>query len=145
MFPSMTGERLVELSKNFRDLTANFKIGEQTIVDIKSTFKGLFAILDIGKQALFAIGNGLTSFIKYLLPAGGSLLKFTGNVGQFLVALDDVLKNSNAFNIGLEKVGNVLKPIGDIIKFTIELITNAFQYFSARYHKRYKQYVRSNY
>jgi tape measure domain-containing protein len=130
IFPAMTGQRLVDLTKRFRDLTANFKIGEETANNIKNTFKGLFALLDIGKQALFAIGSGLLSVIKYLLPAGASFLSFTGDIGEFIVSINTALKSSNAFNVGIEKIGKVLKPIADGIKIAIKTIIDIFKSFA---------------
>lgn len=126
IFPAMTGKRLVEISKRIQEVTSKFKIGEETAANIKRTFKGLFAILDIGKQALFALGNGLASVIKYLLPAGAGFLSFTGNIGDFIVSIDEALKSSNAFNKVIENIGNFLKPFADGIRASIGLIVAAF-------------------
>ena len=50
VFPAMTGERLVELSNKFKDLTEKFKISDETAGKIKTTFKGLFDILALVKR-----------------------------------------------------------------------------------------------
>lgn len=129
IFPAMTGERLVELTKGFRDLMSGFKIGEDTSENLKRTFRGLFALIDIGKQAIFALGNGIGSIIKYVLPAGDGLLSFTGNVGDLLVALDNAIKSSDAFNSAIQKVGNFMKPIADGVKTAVTTIINAIRSF----------------
>lgn len=126
IFPPMTGARLVEITKNLRDLTKNFKIGEETSNNIKRSFAGLFAILDIGKQAFVAIAGGLKNLIKYFLPASSGLLSFTGSIGDMLVALDKAIRTSGIFNVAVQKIGNFLKPIADGIKKSIEVIVNTF-------------------
>lgn len=118
IFPAITGERLIEITKRFRDLTTNFKIGAETNVNLRRSFQGLFAILDIGKQALFATANGLASIIKYISPASSGLLSFTGNIGDFFVRLNTVIKSSDSFNSAIEKIGKILKPIADSIKIS---------------------------
>jgi tape measure domain-containing protein len=148
IFPATTGARLVEITKAFRDLTTTFKIGqdrtdgvkssfgelnakfklsEETASNIKSTFKGLFALLDIGRMAVVTIGTTIGSLIKYLIPAGGGLLSFTGNVGDFIVSIRDAIKTSDTFNVAIEKIGNVLKPIADGIAATIGMIVTTFK------------------
>ena len=127
IFPPMTGERLVKISKSIRDLSRNFKIGDETAANIKSTFKGLFAILDIGKQALFAIAGGLSSVIQYLIPAGGGFLAITGSIGEFLTSIDKAIKSSDSFNVAIQKIGNLIKPIADVVKMAIGGIVNAFK------------------
>ena len=106
IFPAMTGVRLVEISTAIKDLTANFKIGDATAENLKRTFKGVFAIIDIGKQAVTAFTKGLGSLIKWILPAGDGILSFTGSIGDLFVALDTAIKSSDAFNVAVEKVGD---------------------------------------
>lgn len=130
VFPPMTGERLVQISEGIRELTEKFKIGETTSNNLKRTFKGLFAILDIGKQAVFAIGNGIGDLIGYLLPAGDGILSITAGIGDFFVALDEAIKSSDAFNVAIEKLGNFLKPIADGVKEAVGKIIDAFKSFS---------------
>ena len=126
IFPAITGERLVALTEAFRDLTAKFKIGAETSANLKRTFKGFFAVLDIGKQAVFAIANGFIDITKYLLPVGSSFLKITGNIGDFLVALNDGVTSSGVFTKTVSRIGDVLKSVADRIKRTIETIITIF-------------------
>lgn len=127
IFPPMTGEKLVEISNKIKALTENFKIGETTANNIKRTFAGLFAVLDIGKMALSAFAKGIASVVGYLLPAGDGFLAITGSIGDFIVYIDKALKSSDAFNVGIAKIGNLLKPIADGIKNAIILIIESFK------------------
>ncbi|NLD46407.1 MAG: tape measure protein [Clostridiaceae bacterium] len=130
IFPPMTGERLVELSKKLYEFTERLTISAETSENIKRTFRGLFAVLDIIGQALSASIKGLISFIKYLLPAGDGLLSFTGNIGDFLVALNYAIKSSDLFNLTIKKIGDVLKPIADGVKSSVKTIVNSFALFA---------------
>ena len=127
VFPPMTGKRLVEITNGIRDLTANFKIGDETAANLKRTFKGVFALLDIGKEAFMAIAGGVGSLIKYLLPAGDGLLSFTGSIGDWLVSLDEAIKTSDAFNVAIKKIGDFMKPIADGIKVAVKTIVDVFK------------------
>ena len=48
IFPAMTGERLVELSEGFRDLTENFKIGKDSARKIQNVFEAVFSVFRVG-------------------------------------------------------------------------------------------------
>lgn len=115
IFPAMTGERLVEISKGFRDLMAHFKIGAETAANLKLTFKGLFAVLDIGLKVFNFLASAVGMFIKALVPGSGSLLEITGRIGQFLVSLDDMIEKNNLVGKSLEKLGVAFGIITNVI------------------------------
>jgi len=129
IFPAMSGERLVKLSKGILDLTENFKIGETTVTNIKNTFKGLFAILDIGKQAFLAIADVVGPFLKKILPIGDGILGVTGSIGEYLVSIDEMIKKTDAFTGIFSKIGTFLKPIAEKIQLAFSVIKDAFQSF----------------
>jgi tape measure domain-containing protein len=129
VFPATTGQQLVDISKAIQSLTSNFKIGETTADNLKRTFKGLFAIIDIGKEALFAIVGGISDLIGYLLPVGDGLLSVTGSVGDFFVSIDEAIKKTDAFNVIIEKLGSFMKPIADAVKDSIGIIISTFASF----------------
>lgn len=131
MFPPMTGKRLVELSKNFMEFASKLKIGESTVENIKRTFRGLFAVLDIGRQVFLALGSGLNSVVKYLFPAAGGFLSFTGSIGDYVVSLNEAIKSSNIFNVVISKIGNFMKPIADGVKKSVTLIIDTFKSFGS--------------
>jgi hypothetical protein len=98
VFPAYTGEQLYALTEKIKNFTAQFKLSGEQSENLKRTFKGLFAILDIGKQAFTAIAKGVIEVIKYFAPAGNGVLSFTGSIGDLLVSLDNAIKKSDAFN-----------------------------------------------
>jgi tape measure domain-containing protein len=115
VFPPMTGERLVALTKGINDFTAGLKIGDTAVYNLKNTFQGVFAVLDIIKQALTAAGMAILGLINYLVPAGNGILSFTGSLGQFLMYIDDVAKRTNFFGNIFSNLANVLETAANAV------------------------------
>jgi tape measure domain-containing protein len=127
IFPPTTSEQLFSLTNGLKEFTEKLKIGDETAKNIKDTFKGFFALLDIGKMALTAIVGGLLSLVKTLFPVTGGFLSVTGGIGDFIVAIRDALKSSDTFNVAIQNVGKVLKPVAEGIVMFTDLIANAFK------------------
>ena len=130
IFPATTGQQLVDLSNKIKSLTENFKMGEETSTNLKNTFKGLFALLDIGKQAFMALATGVGSLLGNLLPAGDGILSFTGRIGEYIVSLNEALKTSGFFNVAIQKIGQVFSPIANGISAAVKAISDAFKSFA---------------
>lgn len=130
VFPPMTGEQLYNLTVGLQELTEKFKIGEETANNLKRTFKGVFALFDIGLQGIKALVGGFADLIGYVAPAGDGILGFTAGIGDFIVGIDEAIKSSDAFNKAIEGIGNFLKPIADGVKTFIKTITDAFGEFA---------------
>lgn len=90
----------------------------QPLENLKNTFKGIFAILDIGKQTLTAVIKGLTPLGDALLGLGKNVLSFTGSLGEWLTGLDEALKSGEGLAKATEGISNAIsKVIGFIEKF----------------------------
>ena len=120
IFPAMTGARLVEITKAFRDLTANFKIGEETAANLKSTFKGVFAVLDIGIKIFKLVAGTIGLVLKAIFPVTGNVLSLTGNLGDFLVKLNDTIEKNNILSKALETIGKVITVVSTVVKDLIK-------------------------
>lgn len=118
IFPPMTGKQLADITEKIRNLTANFKMSDETTKNLKSTFRGVFAVVDIVGQAFKAVAGGIVELIKLVAPAGSGILGLTGNFGEYLVKLDETIKNTNIF-------GNVISNIVGVISFVVNLIKTA--------------------
>ena len=120
VFPPMTGEQLYNLTVGLQELTEKFKMGEETANNLKRTFKGVFALFDIGLQGVKALVGGFADLIGYVAPAGDGILGFTASIGDFIVGIDEAIKSSDAFNKAIEGIGNFLKPIADKVQTRFE-------------------------
>lgn len=118
IFPPMTGKQLAEITERIRDLTAKFKMGEESSKNLKNTFKGVFAVLDIVGQAFKAVAGGVSELIGLFLPAGNGVLSLTGSFGEYLVKLDETVKKTDVF-------GKAVSTVVDIVKIAITFVKTA--------------------
>ena len=118
IFPPMTGKQLAEITERIRDLTAKFKMGEESSKNLKDTFKGVFAVLDIVGQAFKAVAGGVGELIGLFIPAGNGVLSLTGSFGEYLVKLDETVKKTDVF-------GKAVSTVVDIVKTAITFVKTA--------------------
>jgi tape measure domain-containing protein len=118
IFPPMTGNQLADITERVRDLTAKFKMGEESSKHLKNTFKGVFAVLDIVGQAFKAVAGGVGELIGLFLPAGNGVLSLTGSFGEYLVKLDETVKKTDVF-------GKAVSTVVDIVKTAITFVKTA--------------------
>jgi len=116
IFPATTGDRLVAITMAFERFTARLTISSETAGKIYNTFRGVFAVLDIGKQVVLALAKGLSILIGYLMPVSGSLLGITSSLGQWLVGLDESIKTTGFFTKVIDGVVGALKGLVDILQ-----------------------------
>lgn len=118
IFPPMTGNQLADITERVRDLTAKFKMGEESSKNLKNTFKGVFAVLDIVGQAFKAVAGGVGELIGLFLPAGNGVLSLTGSFGEYLVKLDETVKKTDV-------LGKAVSTVVDIVKTAITFVKTA--------------------
>lgn len=105
VFPSMSGEKLVELSGKFKDFTENFKMSDETASKLKNTFKGVFTAFDTVKDAVVGMIKGFTPLLGMIKPICSGFLTITSSVGSFITKIGDAANRSKIF----EKIGNGIK------------------------------------
>lgn len=115
IFPATTGKQLADWSKNIRDFTAGLKISKTTADNLKSTFKGFFAVIDIGWMIVKEFVSTVLDLVGVATKGSGGFLNFTGNVGDWLVKVRDAIKQG-------EGIKNVFKGIGSVLAIPIKLI-----------------------
>lgn len=100
VFPSMTGQKLTDLSTKFRDLTYKFKMNDETAKKIKNTFKGVF---DVFKTVGNAVGNvvkGLKPLLGVFPSIGSAVLSVTSTIGKFASTVSKALSEQVFDRIG---------------------------------------------
>lgn len=126
VFPSMTGQKLTDLSVKFKDLTQKFKMNDETAKKIKNTFKGVF---DVFKSVGSAVGNVIKGFspLMGVFPSiGSAVLSVTSTIGKFASAVSKALSEQvfDRIGTGLNKtftfIGDTFESlktgIGDFFK-----------------------------
>ena len=115
IFPPMTAEQLYSITESLRKLTERFALSEIASNNLKNTFKGLFSILNIVKQAFTAILTAIKPLFGGLDSLGGGILGVTGNIGKAITAFDEFIQSTGAF-----------QKVGDGIATVIQAIMTAF-------------------
>ena len=118
IFPAMTGERLVKITTVLRDFTAKLTISEKTTANIKNSFKGLFAVLDIGVKIFKTLAGVAGLVFKAIFPGTGVLLSLTASISDFLVYVNESIDRLGI----MEKVFKAVSYVLDNIKLIISNI-----------------------
>lgn len=122
IFPPMTSEQLYAFTEALRNLTEIMKLSETTSENLKRTFKGLFAVLDIIKQAVTAVFNAVGSLLGGVGDLGAGILGVTGTFGDWLVTLDEFIKQGDVFNKVLGTIVSVIKTVATAIRDFVKVV-----------------------
>jgi len=132
IFPAMTSERLYALTEGLKSFTERLKIGDETADKIKRTFAGLFAVLDMVKDAFsFVFKVAGKVFGLFGGPTAGGILELTARFGDLLVKLHDTAEAGNILGKAFEKIQEIFTTVADKIKDAISRIGKAFQGFKS--------------
>lgn len=115
IFPAKTGKDLLNLTDRFHDFVQVLKISGETQDNIKRTFRGFFAVLDIGKEIVSGIFSGIGRMFSALGEGSGGVLDLTGNIGDLIVHFRNWLKEG-------DKIKNFFLALGDVLAVPIKLI-----------------------
>lgn len=111
IFPKTTAEQLLKITEHIKEITAKFKLSEKASENLKSTFKGLFAIVDIGITVFKSIVSAIAKLFGSVGELGGGILGVTGALGNYIVGLRDSIKESKVFGDVLGKIAEILKSV----------------------------------
>ena len=125
IFPPVAGETIYQYTVKFKNLMDSLKPSDSQLDKVKRSFKGLFAILDIGKQAISALigaigkltGNGALGGLADHILSG------TASFGDFIVKIDETVKSSGIFV-------KIADTIVTAIRAVIKVVKNVIDYFN---------------
>lgn len=109
IFPKTTADQLIKITKSIKSFTEKLKLSEKNAANLKATFKGFFAIIDIGLTIIKSVISAVAKLFGGVSQLSGGILGATGAIGNYIVGLRDSIKESNTF-------GNILGKIADILK-----------------------------
>jgi len=124
IFPPRTKEQWLEMTKIFSDFTQKLIIGEKTADNIRRTFAGLFAVIDIGWQLVKFFVNALFTAAKVLVPFVGGIGEATAGLGDFLVEINKAIKSSGFFQYALLGVEIAALLIRNAILSVVGVVVN---------------------
>ena len=127
IFPPMTAEQLYKFTENLRNLTERMTLSETASKNLKSTFKGLFSVLDIIAKAFTAVIKAVGSLLGGVGDLGGGILSVTGSFGEWLVKLDETITKTDIFNKVFGTIAGVIKTVATGIKDFVTMVAENFK------------------
>jgi len=124
IFPPKTQAQWLTITEIFSKVTEKLIITDEIADKIQRTFAGFFTVIDIGWQVVKFLGSALLEVIKIFIPAGDGVLSLTANLGDFLVMLDKLIKQSGVFQYALLAVKVAVVLIKNVISSAINGIRN---------------------
>lgn len=128
MFPATTAQQLYNMTVSFRDFMERLKIGEETANNLRRTFAGFFAILGIGWDLIKAGAKFIADLIGKFSDGSGGVLRFTGNIGDFFVALRKALQEGQAFTKFFNILTIIITAVGKALSVVGSLFAKIFQH-----------------
>lgn len=115
IFPPITAERLAELTERLKNFTAKLKISDETAGKIKTTFRGVFSVLDMVLAVVKGLISGAARIIKNFSGITGSVLGAAASVGEWLTSLRDAVTENDIFAKGAGKIADIADKISEKI------------------------------
>lgn len=122
IFPAKTAEQLYNITDAIYNFTEKVKNNEKPLEDMKRILKGVFAVLDIGKQLLGSIFRAIKPIFGIVSTGSGGILNMTGSLGDLLVKLDEIIKRTGIFDKVFQKIANSIIYVINAIKQLSERI-----------------------
>ena len=118
IFPPTTAVELVKITTAIDNFMKRLILGSDTANNLKRTFAGFFAVLDIGWQIIKGVAGVFLDLFNAATSGSGGFLKFTARIGDWLVSVDKALKNGKGLQKFFDGLSAVLqKPIQWISEF----------------------------
>ena len=130
IFPPMTGDQLYSITERFHKFTETLKPTAEQLDQFKRIFKGVFAVFDIGKQALEAFMSALNQVFGGSEFKGimGTLLEWGAALGDFVVNIDQSIRKIGVF----QTAANALGKVGTTIAGWVDAAAQGFSTFGSK-------------
>ena len=112
IFPPATSDQLYALTETLRSFSERLTISDETADKLQRTFKGLFSMLDLGRQAIMAVVNAVMPMAGGIGSLADGLLTATAAIGDFLTGINDAAKKGEVFS-------KVAQGIADALGFVV--------------------------
>lgn len=130
IFPPITLQTLVDITRGFKKLTASFKEFASSNADkIKSIFKGIFSILEIGRKILVSFAQSVAKLLgsEGVSNLGTFILDTAAKIGDFFTSLNESFSTN-----GLEGLlSTVVSGISKLLTGAVDNLRNFGDIFSS--------------
>lgn len=109
IIPPMTAQKLYDMTVKIREFTETLTLSGSASHDLKRTFQGVFAIFSIVGQVVGAAAKALFSLFGVATDGAGGILRLTANIGDFIVKIDQLLKEGTLLETFFGGLVNIVK------------------------------------
>lgn len=134
IFPPMTAQQLLKITEGVRDLTAKLILSDSAAAKVKSVFKGVFSVIDIGVTFVKDLAGGFVKVVDSLLGFSGGVLDVVAALGDWLSKLRDSIKETDVFGKAVDKIAGFLvkcidklKEFGTAVKEGVSVLVDGFK------------------
>ena len=132
IFPRKTGRDLFNLTVEFKRFADTLKPSQTTVDNLRRTFRGVFALFDIGRQIIGGIVGVFAHLFGVIFKGNGSFLNLTGNIGDFLVAVDVALRKGEGLDKFFAGLTHILTVPIKLFQEITQKVSHMFDGFSPR-------------
>lgn len=121
IFPKNTSNfnvaKIVNIIQTLKQKIDEFQISSESLESIQSIFRGLFAVVDIGKSIFDAFIDSIKPLFSGMSSGGAfeSILTAVGKFGELLVKFRDSAKDSDIFHKIFTTISNGIQAAASII------------------------------
>lgn len=115
VFPPATAEAILNLTKNFKELTSHLIIGEKSMGYIKSIFKAFFSVLKTGITITTTIVKAVVKLVSVFTPLGELVLYAASGLSKFVDKAAETARNSTWLSNALTTVVDIVKKFGESV------------------------------
>ena len=142
IFPPTTAKQLHAFTAGFKELTASFKVSDETADKIKRTFEGLFSVVDFFRKILLVVAKGIGALFTSGVVSGllDIVLSVTATIGDIFKVINEGFSGKGLSSIfsgiseiisgvlhGLTGFGDELSGIGGAVSDVIGVIVDSFK------------------
>ena len=122
IFPAATGKTLVDLTMKLWEFSRGLLNTDHILPDLKKTFKGFFAFLDIGRMAIKGLFGALAPLGDIFKTIGERVLGFTGDIGGYLIKLDESIRENKTFENSFKFITKILNGLSNGLSYFLDLL-----------------------
>ena len=108
IFPKTTSEQLYNITENVRKFTEKLIISDSNAEKLKTTFKGIFSVLDIGIEAMKSGVKGIQKLASHFKGFNFDLLDTANSFGEYLINFRQSVIDGNLFDKVVSKIIDTL-------------------------------------
>ena len=126
IFPKTTSDQLIKITEAIKNFTSKLILSEKAQEKLKSTFKGLFAVIDIIVTAVKEVVKGAAKLLGNLFDLIKGIGGVTGSFGDWISGIRDTIKESGVFGTVIGGIVKILQKFIDAIKTVFSVLKQKF-------------------